>query len=293
MNNYRPSFLNSIPPIVKNLIAINLILWLASLVSPSFFSRWGLNIDLTDILGMHYWASSKFSPAQLITYMFMHGGFSHILFNMFALYMFGGVLEQLWGPKRFLFYYLITGIGAGIVQQLFWTMEYHSLLVAMNNAISANSGEGLLPFQDVLGKYFSMSNLSSFDAPALVGMKRMFLDLPVTIGYFSMSNLSSFDAPALVGMKRMFLDLPVTIGASGSVFGLLLAFGWLFPEAKLMIFPLPIPIKARIFVLIYGVAELFLGVAQFSGDSVAHFAHLGGMLFGTILILYWKKKNRL
>ncbi|HEY5593480.1 MAG TPA: rhomboid family intramembrane serine protease [Paludibacter sp.] len=263
MNNYRPSFLNSIPPIVKNLIAINLILWLASLVSPSFFSRWGLNIDLTDILGMHYWASSKFSPAQLITYMFMHGGFSHILFNMFALYMFGGVLEQLWGPKRFLFYYLITGIGAGIVQQLFWTMEYHSLLVAMNNAISANSGEGLLPFQDVLGKYFSMS------------------------------NLSSFDAPALVGMKRMFLDLPVTIGASGSVFGLLLAFGWLFPEAKLMIFPLPIPIKARIFVLIYGVAELFLGVAQFSGDSVAHFAHLGGMLFGTILILYWKKKNRL
>ena len=263
MNNYRPSFLNSIPPIVKNLIAINLILWLASLVSPSFFSRWGLNIDLTDILGMHYWASSKFSPAQLITYMFMHGGFSHILFNMFALYMFGGVLEQLWGPKRFLFYYLITGIGAGIVQQLFWTMEYHSLLVAMNNAISANSGEGLLPFQDILGKYFSMS------------------------------NLSSFDAPALVGMKRMFLDLPVTIGASGSVFGLLLAFGWLFPEAKLMIFPLPIPIKARIFVLIYGVAELFLGVAQFSGDSVAHFAHLGGMLFGAILILYWKKKNRL
>jgi len=263
MNNYRPSFLNSIPPIVKNLIAINLILWLASLVSPSFFSRWGLNIDLTDILGMHYWASSKFSPAQLITYMFMHGGFSHILFNMFALYMFGGVLEQLWGPKRFLFYYLITGIGAGIVQQLFWTMEYHSLLVAMNNAISANSGEGLLPFQDVLGKYFSMS------------------------------NLSSFDAPSLVGMKRMFLDLPVTIGASGSVFGLLLAFGWLFPEAKLMIFPLPIPIKARIFVLIYGVAELFLGVAQFSGDSVAHFAHLGGMLFGAILILYWKKKNRL
>lgn len=263
MNSYRPSFLNSIPPIVKNLIAINLILWLASLVSPSFFSRWGLNIDLTDILGMHYWASSKFSPAQLITYMFMHGGFSHILFNMFALYMFGGVLEQLWGPKRFLFYYLITGIGAGIVQQLFWTMEYHSLLVAMNNAISANSGEGLLPFQDVLGKYFSMS------------------------------NLSSFDAPALVGMKRMFLDLPVTIGASGSVFGLLLAFGWLFPEAKLMIFPLPIPIKARIFVLIYGVAELFLGVAQFSGDSVAHFAHLGGMLFGAILILYWKKKNRL
>jgi len=91
----------------------------------------------------------------------------------------------------------------------------------------------------------------------------------------------------------MFLNLPITVGASGAVFGLLLAFGWLFPEAKLMLLFLPIPIKARIFVLIYGVAELFLGVAQFSGDSVAHFAHLGGMLFGAILILYWKRKSTL
>ena len=106
-----------------------------------------------------------------------------------------------------------------------------------------------------------------------------------------MSNFSSFNTQAILDMKRLFLDLPVTIGASGSVFGLLLAFGWLFPESKLMIFPLPIPIKARIFVLLYGVAELFLGVAQFSGDSVAHFAHLGGMLFGVFVILYWKKKN--
>jgi len=263
MNYNRSSFLSSIPPIVKNLIAINIILWLASLVIPGFFSRWGLNVDLTDILGMHYWASAKFNPAQLITYMFMHDRSSifHILFNMYALYMFGSVLEQMWGAKRFLFYYLIAGLGAAIVQQLFWTIEYQSLVQAMNDAISSNSGEALLPYQGVLSKYFNMS------------------------------NFSSFNTQAILDMKRLFLDLPVTIGASGSVFGLLLAFGWLFPESKLMIFPLPIPIKARIFVLLYGVAELFLGVAQFSGDSVAHFAHLGGMLFGVFVILYWKKKN--
>jgi membrane associated rhomboid family serine protease len=216
-------------------------MWLATLVSPSFFGRWGLNIDLTDILGMHYWLSDKFSLAQLITYMFMHGGFNHIFFNMFALYMFGGALEQLWGTKKFLIYYLITGIGAGIVQQLFWTVDFQSALSAVNNAI-ANS---------------------------------------------------TIDAPSLIQQKRAFLDMPITIGASGSVFGLLLAFGWLFPEARLMLLFFPVPIKARIFVFIYGVVELTLGVAQFSGDNTAHFAHLGGMLFGAILILIWKKKNKL
>lgn len=241
MNNYKSSFLNSIPPITKNLIAINLIMWLATLVLPNFFERWGLNVDLTDILGMHYWLSDKFSLAQLITYMFLHGGFNHIFFNMFALYMFGGALEQFWGTNRFLIYYLITGIGAGIVQQLFWTVEFQSALSEVNAAI-ANS---------------------------------------------------TINAPALIEQKRAFLDMPITIGASGSVFGLLLAFGWLFPEARLMLLFFPVPIKARIFVLIYGVVELTLGVAQFSGDNTAHFAHLGGMLFGAILILIWKKKNKL
>ena len=263
MNNYKSSFLSSIPPVVKNLIAINIILWLASSITPGLFSRMGVNVDLTDILGMHYWASSKFNPAQLVTYMFMHGGFEHIFFNMFALYMFGGVLENLWGTKRFLFYYLLTGVGAGIVQQLFWTIEYHSVITALNEAISTNSANALLNHQAILSHYFRLE------------------------------NIGSLDGPALIEMKRMFLNLPITVGASGAVFGLLLAFGWLFPEAKLMLLFLPIPIKARIFVLIYGVAELFLGVAQFSGDSVAHFAHLGGMLFGAILILYWKRKSTL
>lgn len=261
MNNYRSSFLSNIPPVVKNLIAVNVILWLATALTPSFFRRMGLDMDLTDVLGMHYWASDKFNLAQLITYMFMHGGLGHIFFNMFALYMFGGVLENLWGPRKFLIYYLITGLGAGIVQQIFWTVEFGPMITAMNEAIANNSGEKLVPF------------LSQLD------------------NYFHLNNLAYFKAPELIELKSVFLNLPVTVGASGSVFGLLLAFGWLFPEVKLMMLFFPVPIKARVFVLIYGVAELFLGVANFSGDTIAHFAHLGGMLFGVIMILIWKKKR--
>jgi len=216
-------------------------LWLASVVAPGLLHRFGVNTELSDILGMHYWASSKFNAAQLITYMFMHAGFEHILFNMFALYMFGGILERLWGPKRFLFYYLVTGIGAAIVQQLFWTVEFHSALTAINHAISTDL----------------------VNAQSLIEQKRQFLDSP----YF------------------------ITIGASGAVFGLLLAFGWIFPNQELYVMFIPIPIKAKYFVFFYGIVELFMGVAQFSGDSIAHFAHLGGMLFGAILIIIWKKKR--
>lgn len=241
MSSYRPSFLSSIPPVVKNLIGVNIVLFLASIVLPTVFNRFGLNVDLNDILGMHYWESSKFNPAQLVTYAFMHGGFTHIFFNMFALYMFGGILEHVWGTKRFLLYYLVTAVGAGIIQQIFWTVEFHSALTAINHAISSDA----------------------------------------------------LNAPSLIEQKRLFLDSPnfITIGASGSVFGLLLAFGWLFPEERLFLMFIPVPIKARIFVFIYGVVELFQGVANFSGDNVAHFAHLGGMLFGAILILIWKKKK--
>jgi len=242
MSNYRSSFMDTIPPVVKNLIAINAILLLASAVAPTIFSRFGLNVNLYDILGMHYWESSKFNPAQLITYSFMHGGFFHLFFNMFGLYMFGGILEQVWGPKRFLIYYIVTAIGAALVQQLFWHIEFHSAFTAINQAISSDVA----------------------------------------------------NAPALIAQKKLFFDSPnfITVGASGSIFGLLLAFGWLFPNQNLYLMFIPVPIKAKYFVVIYGVVELFQGVANSSGDNVAHFAHLGGMLFGVILILLWKEKKR-
>lgn len=237
MNN----FFNNLTPVVKNLLAINIIMWLITLVAPGFMLRWGVNFSLEDVLGMHYWAAEKFNPAQLITYMFMHGGFNHMFFNMFAVFMFGSALESVWGPRKFLFYYLVTGVGAGIVQQLFWTIQFQPIFEAMN----------------------------------------------VTI------QQSPQFAASIISQKVDFLNKFITVGASGSVFGLLLAFGWLFPEAKLMLLFIPYPIKARIFVLLYGVVELFLGVANFSGDNIAHFAHLGGMLFGMVLILIWKKKGKM
>jgi len=260
MNINKPSFLSQIPPVVLNLIIINTLFWLASIILPD-----KLGIDFTDMLGMHYWASDKFQVYQLISYMFMHDTSSifHLFFNMFGLYMFGRILEQVWGAKKFLFYYMVTGVGAAVVQQLFWTIDFWNVSEALNIAIAQNSGVALVSQEAFLSHYFHFQNLEA---------------------------LTAVD---IVGMKAALFNLPVTIGASGALFGILLAFGWLFPEIKLIMIFFPIPIKARIFVLIYGLAELFLGVANFSGDSVAHFAHLGGMIFGILLILYWRKKGTL
>lgn len=262
MNEYRPSFWNSIPPVVKNLIIINFILWLATWV----VQRW--NINLNDILGMHYWGSDKFNVAQMITYMFMHGGFTHFFFNMFALFMFGGNLEQLWGPKRFLFYYLVTGFGAGIMQQVVWTIEMQPTINALNALINSGSAADIAMYTDKLSRYFKVEYLSpNMSITELLQMKQAFMDGIV---------------------NRM-----ITVGASGSIFGILLAFGMLFPNTNIFIMFIPIPIKAKYFVIVYGLLELYLGFANRTGDSVAHFAHVGGMLFGIFLILYWKKKGRL
>lgn len=239
MNDYkRPTLWNSIPPVVKNIIIINLILWLATEV---FFQMKGLNLNY--VLGMHYWGSDKFNFTQMITYMFMHGGFSHFFFNMFAVFMFGGTIERAWGSKRFLLYYLVTGIGAGIIQQIVWTIDLQPFTKAANEMISASSAEGL-----------------------------------------------SYQVSDLIQQKQEILNKFITVGASGAVFGLLLAYGMMFPNSELFIMFIPIPIKAKYFVIFYGIIELFLGVSG-RMDGIAHFAHLGGMLFGIIMILYWKKKG--
>ena len=241
MFNNNAGFMSNLPPVVKNIIIINFILWLATLAGPGLFARFGVRIELADILGMHYWQAEKFNFTQMFSYMFMHGGFTHFFFNMFAVFMFGSTLEYTWGSRKFLIYYLITGVGAGIIQQFVWTIEFQPFINSMNAAI-ASSPESTMQ---------------------------------------------------IMAHKISQLNIPITVGASGSVFGILLAFGWLFPETRLMLLFPPIPIKAKYFVIGYGVLELFLGVANFAGDSIAHFAHLGGMLFGVIMILYWKKKGKL
>ena len=225
------SFFSSIPPVTKNLIIINFLLWLATFVLRNKF-----DIDLTDYLGLHYITSDGFNAAQLFTYMFMHdpNSIGHVFFNMFSVFIFGRTLEMVWGAKRFLFYYLTTGIGAGLIQELVWFL---SMMGETTNAAEAING-------------------------AIV-------NIPIEY-YASLLN---------------------TVGASGAVFGILLAFGMLFPNAEMFLMFVPIPIKAKYFVAFYGIVELFFGVAGAAGDNVAHFAHLGGMLFGLILILYWRKKG--
>lgn len=225
----RPNFLNSIPPVTKNLIIINLLLWLATIVF-----RKTLGIDLVEYLGLHYFQADRFNAAQMITYMFMHDpySFGHVFFNMFSVFIFGRTLESVWGGKRFLVFYMITGIGAGLIQEITWYISLHDAIANTESMI-----------------WWSQT--------------------------------------------RLVLNNIITIGASGAVFGILLAFGMMFPNAELFLMFIPIPIKAKYFVIGYGLIELFLGIRSSSGggDNIAHFAHLGGMLFGLILILYWRKKG--
>jgi membrane associated rhomboid family serine protease len=243
MQNFRPS-INTIPPVVKNLIIINVIMLFATFVLQM------RGIDLTKLLGLHYFASSDFRPYQLVTHMFMHGGFMHLLFNMFALWMFGRVLESVWGPKRFFIYYFVTGLGAAALHTFVNYLEFQHIASRMTpEAVQMVLSQGA----DILSQGQNFSDVAA-------------------------------------GKLNMLLNTP-TVGASGAVFGILLGFGMLFPNTELMLLFPPIPIKAKYFVAGYGAIELFSGITN-PGSNIAHFAHLGGMLFGFILIKYWNSTTR-
>jgi len=272
---YRPRGFRLLPPVVKNLLIINVILFLATITFQNAF-----NIDLVNYLGLHYIASEKFSPYQFVTYMFMHGSIGHIFFNMFALWMFGNVLENVWGPKRFLIYYMVTGIGAAVVHYIVFYFEISPVLSAINNFTE-------YPSNDQLQAFLSSSNfrISSYE------MQNHFNEF--VRNYNSLINVNP-DRALQIAMdyisqyKIDFLNAPVVIGASGAVFGILLAFGMMFPNSLIYIY-FAFPIKAKYFVIIYGIIELVSGFYD-TGSNVAHFAHLGGMIFGFFLIMYWKKK---
>lgn len=243
--NYRPSPFAGLPPVTKNLLIINAIFLLATWVARTTFG-----VNLNTYLGLHLPLSEHFNPAQIGTYMFMHGDFMHLFFNMFAVFMFGRILETYWGPKKFFLFYIITGLGAGIIQIGALYIDYNSLLPQLNE----------FQYQTVLKE-----------------------------GAGVIDSWQNYKDPLMRDFNAA-LNGP-TVGASGAVFGILLAFGMLFPNTELMLLFPPIPLKAKYFVIIYGVVELFMGVANFSFDNVAHFAHLGGMAFGFILIKYWQKKG--
>ena len=276
---YRPQSFNILPPVVKNLLIINGLFYLASLVLES------RGIDLTDRLGLHYFAASDFQPYQLITYMFMHGSFMHLFFNMFALWMFGNTLENYWGPKRFLTYYLITGVGAAICHYTILYFQIQPTLEFVNNYLTNPS---LNEFQT----FISSPDLKLTTQTAIDHYNEL---IPTT--YNTALSTNNANEALRISVEYMqlykadFLNSPVIVGASGSVFGILLAFGMLFPNTMLYIY-FAIPIKAKWFVILYGAAELYSGISNSPGDNVAHFAHLGGMLFGFILIKFWQKNTK-
>jgi membrane associated rhomboid family serine protease len=244
MNGFGRGLLG-LPPVVKNLIFINIIMFIATFVVQSVYS-----IDLSSYLGIYFPKSELFQPFQIITSMFMHASFWHIFANMFALYMFGGILESVWGPKRFFIYYMVCGIGAALIHESVLAYQYHKL-------ISSIAPDQLQLVLDSGKNYFFQG--------------KVFADE-------TMKNL------------QILLNTP-TIGASGAIFGILLAFGVLFPNTQLMLLFPPIPIKAKYFVVGYGAIELFLAITQ-PRSNIAHAAHLGGMLFGYILIRIWRKTTR-
>ncbi|MDF3077266.1 MAG: rhomboid family intrarane serine protease [Sphingobacteriaceae bacterium] len=233
MNSYRPSPFANIPPVTKNLLIINVIFFIATLL----FQR-GNESPLIEWLGVYYPASPKFKIWQIITYMFMHGGFFHIMFNMFALFSFGPSLEYLMGSKRFFNFYLLTGIGALVLQMVVQGVELYQIAGTFSVELSSFQSNNPDDYRTIGGIY-----------------------------------------------------LYPMVGASGAICGLLAAFGLLFPNIELMLIFLPIPIKAKYFIPFYLLAELSMGVYKIPGDSIAHFAHLGGAIFGFILVKAWGLKR--
>ncbi len=271
MNNYRP--LSGITPAVKIIIIINVLVFLAI----NMIGR-RTDINLVYTLGMHLPQSQYFHVYQYITHMFTQEGFTHLFFNMFAVFMFGRILESVWGSKRFIVYYFITGLGAAALQSLVSWYGIH------------NMQEELYAFQ------------STPDAGVFAEFVRSHVSNPRELSQLMQFVDAWNTAPAntqFIGQAEYYMQSIIqgdinspTIGASGAVFGILLAFGMLFPNTELYLMFIPIPIKAKYFVLLYGAAELFFGLQNSVGDNVAHFAHLGGMLFGFFLIIYWRKHSK-
>jgi len=238
-NQYRPNNFGNLPAVTKNIIIINVLMYVATILL-----KQAKGINLTDYLGLHYYLAPEFKPHQFITYIFMHdtNGITHILFNMIGVYMFGQMLENVWGPKRYLIFYLATGLGAALAQYVIMHFEIQSTLSEINLEID---------------KFKTDTNYVT----------------------------------TLIDYKAKLLHNSVVVGASGSLFGLLGAFGMLFPNTMLYLYFF-IPVKAKWLVIGYGAFELFSGIRNNPGDNVAHFAHIGGLIVGIILVLIWKKNKQ-
>lgn len=269
MQGYRPNGFLSLTPVIKNLLIINLIMFVITNIIHL------PNLDLQSLLSLYYPKSELFKPYQFVTYMFLHGGFLHLFGNMFALWMFGNVLERVWGSARFLTFYLVTGVGAALIHMGYTTWEFSKINEAINAfAASPNPDDFLMLLKDNFNGIYNDS--------VVLELYNQWSNNPTQAGY---AENAAYIIQALYDAK---MDIP-TLGASGSVFGILAAFGLLFPNTELMLLLFPVPIKAKYFVLLYAGFELYAGIQANPGDNVAHFAHLGGALFGFILVKLWSR----
>ncbi len=230
---------------IKHLIIINVIL---------FFLPQLLNLDLTNILALHFPKNEHFGIWQYVTHMFMHGSPMHLIFNMYGLWAFGTPLEQMWGKKKFLFFYFSAGLGAGLIYTF---VNYYQ-------------------FNGIYEQLIDLG-VSSTDIYNILKSGR-YNDTIISLSNQEMSEFYSlYNAPA--------------VGASGAVYGVLVAFGLAFPNAKLALIFFPVPIAAKYFIPLMIFSDLFFGVTKYSVGNVAHFAHVGGALIGFIIAWYWKKNQ--
>ena len=291
MSSFRPrGFGPPIPPVVKNLIIINVIMVLAQF---ALYQR-PLNINLGDYLGLHYFRSQMFRPWQLVTHMFMHGDprsfentILHLFSNMFGLWMLGSILEHRWGPKRFMTFYLICGLGAAACQLGVMSLQLEPIINGYNQFV-------VNPTLDQFTNFCNHHLRPGADDKIVKRLLGVINGWPSDPGntYFPKAALHSLHeyvygiSPAISTHSDGILDEGM-VGASGAVFGILFAFGYLLPNLELYMMFIPIPIKAKFFVLFYMAFELYAGLRASETDNVAHFAHLGGALFAFILLKIW------
>ncbi|QCK14168.1 rhomboid family intramembrane serine protease [Mangrovivirga cuniculi] len=278
-------------PVVKNLLLINILIFILANVINSYFGA-----DINNFLGLYYVRSENFEPFQFVTYMFTHayadprGGFYlwHLFGNMLALFIFGPNLERTWGAKNFLIYYMVCGLGAGLIQTGVMYAEVRPIEEGYNEFISQPTPENFDYFvqEHVTLDYYVQDMGNGYgrkiDRVNIFDLKNEWSENPNNLEL----RKTAIDVARIV--YERYANIP-TVGASGAIFGILLAFGMLFPNVVLMLLFPPIPIKAKYFVMFYGAYELYSVFQAAPNDNVAHFAHLGGMLFGFIMIKYWNR----
>jgi membrane associated rhomboid family serine protease len=239
---------SNIPQVTKNLLILNILFFVAKYVLK------GKGIDLDHLFGAYYPNSPLFKPFQIITYFFMHGDFFHILFNMLMLVMFGASLERLWGPKRYFVFYVVTAVGAYVINSLMGTIQ----LMEIKNQLTT------------LGY-----NLT---------------DLEYSIKNQDLSNISILNFESVQIIENYIIKSKTSmIGASGAIYGIMAAFAYLFPNTELMLMFPPIPVKAKFLIPIYFLIEIYSNFHV--NDNIAHMAHIGGGLTGLILVYFWKKNR--